>query len=167
MKSSTLAGGLPKQNYFSTLTQAKRNSIIEVIAALFILLFMYTALSKSFDIKKTIGVVKQVPFFSHYALLISWGVVIIEYLTSILLFIPKTKKAGLYLSFCLLLLFTIYIALMIAFVPKLPCSCGGVISKMSWKQHLGFNVTFMLLGIIGIVLYKEPKSLENKKVIFT
>jgi len=37
----------------------------------------------------------------------------------------------------------------------LPCTCGGIISKMSWKQHLGFNALFILVGLIGIIKTKK------------
>jgi hypothetical protein len=44
---------------------------------------------------------------------------------------------------------------MIKFYTKLPCTCGGVISKMSWPQHVLFNSGFMILAIVGIQLEKN------------
>jgi putative oxidoreductase len=37
----------------------------------------------------------------------------------------------------------------------LPCSCGGVISSMSWKQHLVFNVHCIAINIVAINLFKR------------
>jgi hypothetical protein len=54
-----------------------------------------------------------------------------------------------------MLLFTVYLAWMIQFAAHLPCNCGGVISSMSWKQHIVFNT--MVLGMIlyGIIYYRR------------
>jgi len=41
-----------------------------------------------------------------------------------------------------------------AFVEKLPCSCGGVIAKLSWNQHLLLNLGFVLLALGAIALLK-------------
>ena len=62
-------------------------------------------------------------------------------------------------------IFTLYIGYMVAFVPKLPCSCGGIIQKMSWNQHLIFNVGFILLGVYAIWLdrYNPYKILLYNK----
>ncbi|WP_394353134.1 MauE/DoxX family redox-associated membrane protein [Mucilaginibacter humi] len=53
--------------------------------------------------------------------------------------------------------FTIYTGFgRIPFFPLVPCSCGGVVRKMSWRLHLVFNVFFLLLSSLGI--YTERKA---------
>jgi hypothetical protein len=37
----------------------------------------------------------------------------------------------------------------------LPCSCGGIISSLSWRQHIIFNGVFILLAITGIIFSKQ------------
>jgi hypothetical protein len=44
---------------------------------------------------------------------------------------------------------------MISFDKNLPCSCGGIISKLSWKQHIIFNLFFIVLSVIGIRFQKR------------
>jgi len=61
---------------------------------------------------------------------------------------------------------------MLAFAPKLPCSCGGVIQKMTWGQHVIFNLFFTLLALVGIWLARKRKdetSTESQitEVVFT
>jgi putative oxidoreductase len=171
MKHVTLSGNMPKRNSFALFVEKNKSKIVEVIAALFMLLFLYTALSKSHDITRTINVVKKSPLLSNYAALASWAVVGSEYAAVLLLFFPKTRKIGLYLSLILMSSFTIYIGYMMAFVPDLPCSCGGVISKLTWKQHLFFNIFFTLLSIWGIGLCKKQNTQQedsiSSKAIFT
>jgi len=133
----------------------KKSTIVEIIASLLILLFLYTAISKSFQIANTLYVLDKTPILSRFSETIAWTIVSAEYVLSVLLFIPRTRKFGLYGSLILLVFFTIYIGYMMAFIPKLPCSCGGVISQMTWRQHLVFNICFILLALVGILLARR------------
>ena len=148
----------------------KVGTFIEIVSALFILLFLYTALSKTFEIGSTVAALEKPPVLSNIAKPLAWGVVAVEYIVTILLFLPRTRKTGLYASFGLMTAFTAYIGLMMALVPKLPCSCGGVISKMTWGQHLVFNTFFALLALTAILLDRK-KSKDNSEeippVVFT
>lgn len=151
----------------------KPATIVEIIAALFILLFLYTALIKSFQINSTVNVLQKTPLFSGIAEVAAWGLVIIEHIVAALLFLPRTRKVGLYASLILMIGFTIYIGYMMAFVPDLPCSCGGVISKMSWTQHLFFNLVFVGIALTGVLLQRkwlkktDPKETETTPIVFT
>jgi hypothetical protein len=172
MKNMTLSGEMPNRNVIGRFVEVNRKMIVEIISALFILLFLYTAINKTLDIQKTVNVIDKTPLLSVYAVPVAWLVVIAEYLTSCLLFIPGTRKAGLYSSLGLMTAFTCYIGYMKAFVEKLPCSCGGVISRLSWTQHLFFNLAFILLAIVAIILLKkqsrnETKSAGTHQIVFT
>jgi hypothetical protein len=172
MKNVTLSGGMPRRNGIGRFVENNSKTIVEIIAALFILLFLYTAINKSFDIQKTVNVIDKTPLISPYAVSVAWLIVIVEYLTSFLLFIPATRKAGLYSALALMTIFTGYIGYMKIFITKLPCSCGGVISRLSWTQHLLFNLVFILLGIVAILLLRnqsryETKSDEKTRIVFT
>lgn len=148
----------------------KRSIIVEIISALFILLFFYTALSKSFEINNTVYVLERTPLFSSLAVPGAWTIVITEYIVAILLFFPRTKKAGLYGSLLLMGGFTLYIVYMMLVIPDLPCTCGGVISKMTWSQHLIFNIFFTLLALTGILLLRKKtykKEEEMPQIVYT
>jgi putative oxidoreductase len=142
----------------------KPATIVEIIAALFILLFLYTALSKSVQISNTVNVLKKTPILSGIAEATAWGVVIAEYILAALLFLPRTRKAGLYASLILMTGFTVYIGYMMAFVPNLPCSCGGVISKMTWNQHLLFNIAFAFISLTGILLDRKRFKTKREEI---
>jgi len=132
-----------------------RKFLIEAISALFILLFAYTALNKSFNINGTAIVIKRTTFLKDLSEGIAWGIVALEYLISIFLLIPSLRKVGLYGSVLLMATFTVYISAMLISKSKLPCSCGGVISSLSWTQHLILNILLTLLAILGVGLYKR------------
>jgi hypothetical protein len=122
----------------------------EIVAALFILLFVYTALSKLVELDRFRAVLSSSPLLGSYAVLLSAAVPFLELLTSALLFFPRTRKTGLWISFILMLLFTGYIGYMLAFASHLPCSCGGVIQSLSWKQHLLFNTFMTMLAAVAV-----------------
>lgn len=140
---------------------SKRNIIVEVISCLFILLFFYTGLSKVMDYKTFEIDVINSPFVKKISPIISIVIPVIEMLVAIALLLPKTKKIGMYFSFSLMILFTLYVGFILVFAKSRPCTCGGVLREMSWSQHLWFNIFFTLLGLIGIILMKRNKNSHN------
>jgi putative oxidoreductase len=158
MNNVTIAAEIPQEiRDHRKVNVGRRKNIVEVISALFILLLLYTALSKTMNIGPTVDVLKRTPFFKAFPVEAAWGVVIVEYLVAILLFIPRTRKLGLYSSLSLMIGFIGYIIWMKIVVPDLPCSCGGVISKLTWNQHLVFNFGFALLALCGILLKQKTE----------
>jgi hypothetical protein len=93
--------------------------------------------------------------FSTYPVV--WIIPATEVFISVMLAVTYTRKAGLYASFILLLIFSLYIAGMLLSGINLPCSCGGIIQQLSWKQHLVFNLFFIVLAFTGIVLERKQK----------
>uniref|UniRef100_UPI00397734A9 MauE/DoxX family redox-associated membrane protein n=1 Tax=Pedobacter heparinus TaxID=984 RepID=UPI00397734A9 len=53
-------------------------------------------------------------------------------------------------AFVLLGVFELYIGGMMLSGLKLGCSCGGVVSLLSWKGHLVFNAGFMGVAWLGM-----------------
>jgi hypothetical protein len=143
-------------------TLIKRNLIIEIISGLFILLYIYTAVSKLNQLETFESVISRSPLIEGKAHFTARAIPIVEILVSLLLFLPFTRLLGLYSSLALMVAFTAYLAYIIKFAPHLPCSCGGVIGSLTWQQHLVFNVFFTLLAIIGVWLYlAKRRQLKN------
>jgi hypothetical protein len=61
-----------------------------------------------------------------------------------------------------MILFTAYIIGLFSIDKELPCSCGGIIALLSWKQHLVFNSVFILLNALAIRLQKKEKKEQVK-----
>lgn len=139
-----------------------KSSVVDIIMALFMTLFFYAAIIKLFDYDAFRVQIGRSPLIMYQAPTLAWFVPTIEILAGILLFIPRTRMIGLYLCFTIMFAFTIYIAYMLIFSPTLPCSCGGILSKMGWTEHLIFNAVFTLLAITGIYLErKQPNNDSN------
>jgi uncharacterized membrane protein len=134
----------------------KRSLNSELVTGLLILLFIYTATSKLLDFSTFRHVLSRSPLIGNKAPVVAWILPLIEILISMILILPRTRRIGLWSSFALMLTFTGYVAYMLVYAPQLPCSCGGVIKQMTWKQHLVFNITYTLIAFLGIWLYQRP-----------
>jgi len=141
---------------------AKR--LANIINGLFILLFTYTALSKILGYAKFRFVLSMAPLVRNYATWIAAIIPATELIIAALIFIPATAKKGLIAGISLLVLFTVYLVYMILTDTNLPCSCGGVIQQLSWKQHIVFNLFFIATGIAGIYMQISKKAAKSKKM---
>jgi uncharacterized membrane protein len=150
----------------------KRNLIIEIISSLLILLFLYTGANKFFSFQHFIDQMNNQVFPNSWTRYIIWSLPTIEIAIAVALIFDKTKRIALWGSLILMLLFTIYTALVLFRVfDRVPCSCGGVIEHLTWVQHFFFNLFFVAISIIGILLWKkqvkETESSILQKTVFT
>lgn len=142
----------------------KATYIKEIVPILLIVLFAYTATSKFLDYDKFVFQMSlaPVPLMIVLASVLGWVVPVIEMVIAISLavgfFNPSIKTKGLYTSVILLSAFEIYIAIMLMSGSHLPCTCGGIVSQMGWKQHLFFNAFFIINGILSIKYLQKHKA---------
>jgi putative oxidoreductase len=142
----------------------KRTIIPNIVSFLIILLFVYTSTSKFLDYDKFVFQMRlaPVPLMKILAPILGWVVPAVEMVVAISLavgfFFPAIKMKGLFGSVYLLSIFEIYIAIMLLSGSHLPCTCGGIVSQMGWKQHLFFNAFFIICGILSIKYSKKQKT---------
>ena len=122
---------------------------------LYILLFVYAAVSKLIDFENFQVQLGQSPLLSAFAGPIAWIVPIVEIVISGLLIFPKARLIGLFAAFFLMVMFTAYILIILNFSSFVPCSCGGILEKMSWKTHMVFNIIFIMLAVAAILLIQK------------
>lgn len=144
------------------MSDSKKEIIITFIRYLCIFLFVYTAYAKLADHERFYKGLTNVHLISGYALVITYAVPLAEILVSILLIIPKTIKVGLITFGIMMTAFTVYIISALIWEPKLPCHCGGAIEKLSWRQHIWFNLAFIILTIIALRLLNISKSFKKQ-----
>ncbi len=139
--------------------------LIEIICILFIILFVYAAMSKLLvfdEFKIQIG---QSPVLTTYTNWVAWTIPGIEIIISIMLAIPLFRLPGLYASYTLMIMFTAYIIIILNFSDFVPCSCGGVLEKLGWTAHLIFNIAFIALAFIGILILNKSGKYKDQKYI--
>ncbi len=141
----------------------KNKTAIDIISFLLVSLFIYTAASKLLDFAQFKGEMYNQTLPHQAATIIIWTLPGIEIATALLLLLKKTHLVGFYLSSILMVLFTGYIALvLLRFFSRVPCSCGGVIKSLGWRNHLLFNLFFLMLSILGIfTTYKERRLIDS------
>lgn len=137
---------------------SRKKILIVIICYLFILLFVYAAVSKLLDFQKFRVQVGQSPILTSIGGWIVWIVPVTELVIAIFLTIPRFRLVALYASFSLMTIFTTYIVFILKFSPYVPCSCGGILEKMGWEAHLYFNIVFVFLAIAALLLYTHKRE---------
>lgn len=149
-----------------------RITLLDSTAFLFVLLWAYTAFNKLREFDETVLQLSQSPIVGKLALFFAIALPIIEFSLVVLLLMDRTKKIGLYLSLALITAFTTYIIILLNFSYHVPCACGGILSrgitwngelifKMTWEKHIAFNLFFLCLGILNILLPKRKEQPEK------
>ena len=130
----------------------KTTTIIAVITYSFVFLFVYTSLSKLIAWDYYLYDLKRSPLLKSHATLIAAIVPVAELLVAAMLLSDRSRMYGLIGSLILMMLFTLYVAYVLAFTTARPCTCGGIIREMSWVGHMVFNSGFLLLALSGVYL---------------
>jgi len=140
----------------------KSKIFTEVISFFLTLLFVYAATAKLMGYTVFKDQLSLVPLTAPYKNILAWLLPVVELGIAGALTVDNTRFYGLYASLILLIIFTAYITGMLLLATSLPCSCGGVISELSWKEHLLFNLFFIAISIAGIVL-KRKENIKCKQ----
>lgn len=138
----------------------RKELLIDVVSALFVVLFFYAAASKLLDYDKFKVQIGQSPLLTAFSGIVAWLVPAIEIIIATQLLVLRFRLWALYASFGLMVMFSAYIVVITRFSDYVPCSCGGVLEKMNWNEHLLFNLVFVVLAFVAILFYpkEEPKQ---------
>jgi hypothetical protein len=142
-----------------------QNIFVKSISYFFILLFIYASVSKLLDFENFQVQIAQSPLLSSYAGIVSYFVIIIEFVIVTILIFPKSRVIGIYSSLGLMSSFTIYIYLILEYSEFIPCSCGGILENMGWRQHLYFNAICVLLCFVAVIVSENNKKQKPIKYI--
>lgn len=166
MEKTTLSSAkMPHRSVLHRITSVNwlgKSALLEIIAHLFIVLYLYTGISKFMEFDLFQEQLIESPVLRPVALLVSWSIPIVEFCIALMLFVPRTRLYGLYSSFIIMVVFTVYVSIILIIDKELPCSCGGIVEALSWKGHLVFNLIFTVLALVGIRLYKKQFETRSK-----
>lgn len=138
-----------------------RERAVDIICFLFIVLFVYAGLSKLLDVETFRLQIGHSPPLTGIAPFLAWFIPSAEILISLMLAIQVLRLPGLYAAFSLMVVFTVYIASVLRFSDDIPCSCGGVLQRLGWTEHLIFNCAFIVLALTGVLF--ETRSKRRKR----
>ncbi len=142
----------------------KQRVYIEIICFLFIVLFFYAAVTKLMNYEGFVGQIGKSPLLTRYANWVAWLIPTVELIITVLLASPRWRSIGLYASFGLMTLFTVYIIAILSYSNELPCSCGGILNTLDWNEHLIVNLFFVLLAVLGIKFNGKNQRVESDSV---
>ncbi len=129
-----------------------RALVVRGISYFFIILFLYTSINKIVDHSSVKEAIEAVPLLRPISTLVAILLPFSEIIASICLFFDGTRRIGLRVSLILSLIFSAYVAYVLSLQTSVPCSCGGVISMLSWNAHLFLNLLLVALATIAIYL---------------
>ena|SRR2546428_1447816 len=138
----------------------KKQRMIEIISALLIVLFTYAAISKLLDHAAFYTELRKSPLLHASAGAVTWLIPLAELIISLLIALKSTRLLGLYSSLFLLVVFTAYLIITINFSYYVPCSCGGLLSDLSWDTHILFNLFFIAINVGAIILESVTPPLK-------
>lgn len=137
-----------------------KNVLLESICFLFMLLFMYTAISKFLAFNDFKIQIEQAPLLSNYTSWLSWAIPSVEILVALLLIVPQLRILALYTALALTEMFSLYLFIILKFDNHIPFSCGGILGTLDWTELLSLNIVFMILATIGVMLWSVPKHIN-------
>jgi hypothetical protein len=124
--------------------------ITYTITIFFILLWAYVSFPKFLNMKRFRYVMLSQVIPKWLANILYVLLPVFEIGVMFLLLFDKTRLLGMYVSFLLMLIFTIYIGGAAFNFYKLHlCPCGKLFSKLSWKKHFLVNLVLTLLALVG------------------
>lgn len=144
------------------ITNNIKKNYIDTIGYLLIILFSYAAFSKILDYQTFTIQLGQSPLLSAFAGWVVWFIPFVELLIAVLLMFRRTRLLALVTSFALMMMFSAYIYIILHYSEFVPCSCGGILEKMTWNQHLIFNLIICLLAILAIIFSFQELQQQNK-----
>ena len=140
-----------------TYTIRYKKLLVEIICLLYILLFVYAACTKLIAYDTFRVQLGQSPILTSISSWFVWMVPAAELVIAGMLVVPRLRLMALYAAFSLMTMFTAYIFIILTYSPFVPCSCGGILEKMGWEEHLVFNSVFVLLALTGILLLSRKQ----------
>tara|TARA_B100000378_G_scaffold244605_1_gene215019 strand:+ start:4829 stop:5290 length:462 start_codon:yes stop_codon:yes gene_type:complete len=149
-----------KYKYQGKLNGATINFLKLGIALYLILLFAYTGFSKLLDTDVLFTTLRNAPLFltKQTAEILSWFIPLTEIGIAATIIFEDFRKIGLLSSIILLALFTAYTLWIVFVSPHQPCTCGGILSLFTWKQHLLLNSISLVLASGGLYLENNHKK---------
>jgi len=122
-----------------------------------VLLFTYAGASKLLQQDVFRIQLINVPVIKKYRDIFALTLPIFELLLAVLMIVKHTRVAGLVVSLVTLCIFIAYLSISLLTNSDLPCHCGGVINSLSWKQHIFFNLFFIVVATFGLYTQRSVK----------
>lgn len=149
-------------NYFATsnLIIMLRTIGISLVCYLLIFVLSYTTASKLINFSHYSRSMLSQPFAQWISYLLIYLLPIVEVWIIVLLLRQRWQKWGLLFSAILMSAFTFYVVYIYASgLDKSVCPCGGLFSRINWKQHLIVNSLLTAISFLAYFTYSGTDNL--------
>ncbi len=138
-------------------------------------IFAYTAFTKIRDFSFFNEQLNSYPYIHQFHFAVALVPIILESLIALYFVLVIIKvgqvhllprnytKYGFLASGVLVSAFTIYLIVMVLTDSNLPCTCGGILSFLSWKQHIWVNLFLLSVSVVGYRLANREQSSQHYK----
>lgn len=137
-------------------------ALINIIRLIFVILFLYTGISKLLAYHDFVDESKQTASLIGISNSIILSVPFIEILIATLLTTRRWQLTGFYGSLVLMSAFTWYVIFLSRLQYYVPCDCGGGLDMLPINIHLLLNLILLTLTILGIFLMRWHKTISKK-----
>lgn len=124
------------------------------VTLLFIVLFLYTGLDKLLAHSQFSTQLRESPLIAPVSGILEWVVPLFELLTAMALCMERSRSAGLYASFVLMGIFTLYTIILYSEYYDVPCSCGGFLEQLPPAVHIILDLFLTVLAGAGLWITK-------------
>jgi hypothetical protein len=139
----------------------KKQLLSDLIALMFIILFVYAGWTKLLDHRIFHNQLATFDYINSFAGFLAWAVPLIHLGLALLFIWPSMRLWALGGTFVLLLTYSVYIILILYRGVNVPCACSGLFKFTSWIEQLVMNSVFLLGASIGIIFETNPKRKES------
>jgi len=160
MKRTTLVLENQRSNVFARSGKFLVKHLPVIASVALAALFSYAAYNKLIIYHTFVQQLSKSPVLHGFENIFGWLVPATEILITALLLVKRTRLIGLWSAFFLMVLFTAYAFVVPHFFRQMTCSCGGIISQLSWKGHFYMNLGFTVLAALALSVYppRIPKQ---------
>jgi uncharacterized membrane protein YphA (DoxX/SURF4 family) len=140
-----------------------KSRVIIIIKYLLAIVFIYAGVYKIADVKLFMSQMYQSPLLPAFLVpYLAITVPLFEIVVGMfLIFANRWTSYLLSISFSLMLFFSMYLIMLYTLYVKPPCACGGILSGMTYPQHITFNLIFTLLASLALFLHdKKGKTVD-------
>lgn len=129
------------------------------IAWSFVLLFLYTGITKLTNYNDYVEEIQASPLLKNIPVSLVWVLPVFEIIVAFMVLSRRWRLVALYSCSIMMVLFTIYLIALDQFEDYIPCSCGGFLGALPRNLHIVLNCILALLGVFGIA--QEIKIRKN------
>jgi len=126
-----------------------------IIMFLFILLFLYTGISKLWQYNQYVTDIRESPLLRSIPISLAWVLPALEITVAFMMIARRWRLLALYSCCVLMALFTIYLIALGQFDDYVPCSCEGFLDSIPRNMHIVLNCMLAALAAFGIALEKR------------